>query len=54
MSFSILHQDITELSVDAIVNAANTQLLAGGEVCGAIFKGAGYDTMTKACKPLAH
>ncbi|MGX7076318.1 macro domain-containing protein [Globicatella sanguinis] len=53
MSLSIIHQDITQLSVDAIVNAANTELLAGGGVCGAIFNGAGYDTMTEACRPLA-
>ncbi|HJF16562.1 MAG TPA: macro domain-containing protein [Globicatella sulfidifaciens] len=53
MSLSIIHQDITQLSVDAIVNAANTELLAGGGVCGAIFKGAGHDAMTEACRPLA-
>lgn len=53
MPFSIIHQDITQLSVDAVVNAANTELLAGGGVCGAIFKGAGYDAMTEACRPLA-
>ncbi|MGY3815313.1 macro domain-containing protein [Globicatella sulfidifaciens] len=53
MSLSINHQDITQLSVDAIVNAANTELLAGGGVCGAIFKGAGYDAMTEVCRPLA-
>lgn len=53
MSLSIIYQDITQLSVDAIVNAANTQLLAGGGVCGAVFKGAGYDAMPEACQPLA-
>ncbi len=41
--------DITYLNVDAIVNAANSQLLEGGGVCGAIFKKAGRDELADAC-----
>lgn len=45
---------ITHLDTDAIVNAANEHLAAGGGVCGAIFKAAGYDEMQAACKKIGH
>lgn len=35
--------------VDVIVNAANSRLLAGGGICGVIFKKAGMTELTKAC-----
>lgn len=39
----ILLADITTLHVDAIANATIEQLVAGGGVCGAIFRDAGAE-----------
>jgi len=52
-SIEAVRADITTEHVDAIVNAANRQLLRGAGVCGAIFAAAGEE-LDEACAAIGH
>ncbi|GHT03253.1 hypothetical protein AGMMS50276_33310 [Synergistales bacterium] len=53
MPYTIVRNDITKMKVDAIVNAANTELQMGGGVCGSIFEAAGARELQATCDALS-
>ena len=46
---TLLNASCADQTVDAVVNAANSGLWAGGGICGVIFKKAGMSALTAAC-----
>ena len=46
----LINASCADQEVDAIVNAANDGLWAGGGICGVIFKKAGMTELTNACR----
>ena len=53
-SITIQQKGILDIPADAIVNAANSGLLAGGGVCGVIFQRAGERQLAAVCKEIGH
>lgn len=55
MPFHIVRNDIAKMQVDAVVNAANTNLLAARDgVCGALFQEAGVESLQRACRKIGN
>lgn len=49
----LIHGSCADQEADAVVNAANRYLAAGGGICGVIFSRAGYAALQDACEQYA-
>lgn len=54
MELIIVKGSVVDSDADAIINAANEQLQAGGGVCGAIFQKAGYIDLQRECDAIGY
>lgn len=52
MPFQIVHNDISKMNTEAIVNATNSYLQQGGGVSDAIFEAAGAELLRKECEAI--
>lgn len=48
-TFTLIHGSCADQTADAVVNAANSGLWAGGGICGVIFDRCGLKELTQAC-----
>lgn len=53
MALKVIDIDILKLNVDAVVNAANVDLIEGGGICGQIFEKAGREKLKESCQKLS-
>lgn len=52
-TIKLINASSADQEVDAVVNAANSGLWAGGGICGVIFKKAGMQKLTDACNEIS-
>lgn len=51
-SIKLVHGSCADQEVDAVVNAANKYLMSGSGICGELFRRAGYEELTAACRKI--